>query len=70
MHTAIEQEASLIVGRLSPGGVVPLVVGLDAPQDADGEVVYLAELCGLAGGIGETGIEPDVFGDREGGLGL
>lgn len=70
MNTAVEQEASLIVGRLAPSGVVPLVVGLDAPQDADGEVVDSTELCGLGGGIGEAGVKPDVLGDRKGGLGL
>jgi hypothetical protein len=70
VDAAVEQKASLIVGRLAPSGVVPFVVGLDAPQDADGEVVYSAKLCGLAGGIGEAGVEPDVLGDCKSGFGL
>lgn len=68
MHAGIKKETSLIIGLLAPRGVVPLVVCLDAPQNADAKVVNLAELCSLAGGIGEAGVETDVLCNGQGGF--
>lgn len=69
MHAGIKQETSLIVGLLAPRSVVPLVVCLDAPQDADAKVVNLAECCSLAGGIGKAGVETNVLSNGQGGFG-